>query len=910
MTDINVEEILKNLNLSKDTIQLIHNIRNSEPSRKVGSNGKNVPGFYPSKKMGLTIQFESHKLELAGIYEKEHDKKVIEYYDQPPSFTIKYENLKGAKKKSIGHRYTADFFVIEENWIGWEEWKSDEDLIKLSQKNLNRYCVDENGNWRCPPAEAYAQSMGLSFRIRSSKDIDWTYQRNLRFLEDYLLEEKPYVSDDASNMVLKLIGDKPSISLDELLSSQAVYTADDIFTMIANGQIYVDLFNYLIVDFEGFPLFKNEDTFHAYLNLQKALTPLQLKPETLDVTEGNKIQWDSKVWTIINIGEKVLTLFNEDQQLSELPKSVFEQLIVKGSIKGIKQIILSDVEKEAEEIFSSAGEKDLESANRKFIVVRGMIEGASYSEFDVPERTIRDWLKKYRNAENIYGNGYIGLLSKKKNQGNRSERLQTQVKVLMEKYIKDNYETIVQKKRRTVYNAFKEECKLKGYSYPTYKTFCKKVSQRPIYMQTLKRQGSKAAYKFEPFYFELMTTTPVHGDRPFEICHIDHTELDIELVCSQTGENLGKPWITFLVDAFSRRILAFYLTFDEPSYRSCMMVLRECVKIHNRLPYTIVVDGGKEFHSVYFDTLLARYNCKKKIRPGAKPKFGSVCERLFGTTNVMFIHNLLGNTKIMKNVRQVTKEVNPKVHAVWTLEDLFLMMDKWCYEVYDTTPHSALNDSPKEYFIKRIAKTGERKKTFIRYDETFTMLTLPTTKHGTAKVQTGNGVKINYFYYWAEELLHPDVEETKVPVRYDPFNLGKAYAYVGNYWVSLTSNSHATLSGLTEKQLKIVTAEIRKKNKIFGLKREMSSSQIVAFLNSAEAYECLGVQKAKDEALKATFKVIDGGKNKVTEIQKNQENPPKEKNVSGKKETLTESPRDSVLKRMKENNSFHVYKEL
>jgi len=29
-------------------------------------------------------------------------------------------------------------------------------------------------------------------------------------------------------------------------------------------------------------------------------------------------------------------------------------------------------------------------------------------------------------------------------------------------------------------------------------------------------------------------TTPRHGDRPYEIGHIDHTELDVEIVCSQT----------------------------------------------------------------------------------------------------------------------------------------------------------------------------------------------------------------------------------------------------------------------------------------------------------------------------------------------------------------------------------------
>ena len=78
----------------------------------------------------------------------------------------------------------------------------------------------------------------------------------------------------------------------------------------------------------------------------------------------------------------------------------------------------------------------------------------------------------------------------------------------------------------------------------------------------------RAACKYEPSYWDLDLTTPRHGDRPFEIGHIDHTELDVELRCETTGHALGRPWVTLLVDAFSRRILAAYLTFDLTSYRS------------------------------------------------------------------------------------------------------------------------------------------------------------------------------------------------------------------------------------------------------------------------------------------------------------------------------------------------------
>ena len=56
---------------------------------------------------------------------------------------------------------------------------------------------------------------------------------------------------------------------------------------------------------------------------------------------------------------------------------------------------------------------------------------------------------------------------------------------------------------------------------------------------------------------------------------------------------------------------------------------------------------------------MARYECIKKNRLPAQTRFGSLVERMFGATNTQFVHNLLGNTRITRNVRQVPKSVNP-----------------------------------------------------------------------------------------------------------------------------------------------------------------------------------------------------------------------------------------------------------
>jgi putative transposase len=79
----------------------IAHVRSSEPSRRVGGGRSNVTGRYPSKKMGVTIQFESHRVELPAIFELEHDSSVLEYYDQAPSIKLDYCSADGKRLLSL-----------------------------------------------------------------------------------------------------------------------------------------------------------------------------------------------------------------------------------------------------------------------------------------------------------------------------------------------------------------------------------------------------------------------------------------------------------------------------------------------------------------------------------------------------------------------------------------------------------------------------------------------------------------------------------------------------------------------------------------------------------------------------------------------------------------------------------------
>src|SRR5690242_13226026 len=61
------------LQLSPATRDFLTRIRSSPPARRVQGRLLNVCGPYASRKMGVSIQFESHTVELWAIYTMEYD---------------------------------------------------------------------------------------------------------------------------------------------------------------------------------------------------------------------------------------------------------------------------------------------------------------------------------------------------------------------------------------------------------------------------------------------------------------------------------------------------------------------------------------------------------------------------------------------------------------------------------------------------------------------------------------------------------------------------------------------------------------------------------------------------------------------------------------------------------------------
>src|SRR5438552_9322155 len=102
------------LQFASETEALIAAIRSSPPVRRVSGRAGNITGRYPSPKMGVSIQFESDR---------------VEFYDQSSRTPLSY-------RAKSGHRttqwHTSDFFVLRRESAGWEEWKPADSLDTLA----------------------------------------------------------------------------------------------------------------------------------------------------------------------------------------------------------------------------------------------------------------------------------------------------------------------------------------------------------------------------------------------------------------------------------------------------------------------------------------------------------------------------------------------------------------------------------------------------------------------------------------------------------------------------------------------------------------------------------------------------------------------------------------------------------
>ncbi|MFT7776615.1 transposase [Roseateles sp.] len=807
------------------------------PSRRVRSTVKSMSGGYPSTKMGVSISFESRTLELPAVRVLEHDEAVIAFFDQAPPLTVRYK--RGNRTRSYLQR--PDFLVVRDDVVVLIECKPMAQIAVRNARDPDFY-MQRGGRWFCPALQEAARPLGLQHEVWTEEAFSPISLRNLRMLGDYLSSHNSTLAgyDVALVALQRYLSAEARAQVDQVLDVLAEEVCvEHLYAAIAQGDVAFDPASAPLAEPHRCFLYRDQRTLRAFELSDRSRTPVagRVAVPIVEVGSGMSIEWDGHIWRCLQAGHTMVSLSRADRH-EAIPRAVFDDLVRTGVVKPLSTQAAQSSDAAVFERIAKAPEAALRSANdRHKRIERYLVPGAKAPTC----RTVRRYVAQYRQAQVAHGVGFVGLIPGFARSGNRKPRLQKAVLEIVQRNVDAHYLKSENKHALSVYGLIADDCKAARLPVPSYSWFCRFLSKLPAYRTALARGGRKGAYSLEPRALEGDGLDKMAPERPFEVVHVDHTLLDVETVSGETSEPLGRCWLTVMIDHFSRRVLAFHLTFDPPSYRSVLMVMRRCVQRHGRLPEVIVVDGGKEFHSTWFDVTAALYRVTVLRRPIAKARFGSQGERMFGTCNTNLVHFLSGNTQLRRNVRELTAEVDPNRSAVWTLPMLHDALVRYFYEIYDTLEHRELLVTPRFAFERGMERHGTSPQRLVAFNELFHITTSAAPPKRTAKVQP-DGVKIHYLYYG-----HPALQRhlgESVEVRYDPFDKSVAWAFVDGAWLRLRTRHDALLRGFTERDIDLATIEWRKRRSMVERQR-LTQPVLIAFLKEILETEVLLLERKR-----------------------------------------------------------------
>jgi transposase InsO family protein len=835
------EEELKNYfdarGLAEAARALIRRLRATQPARAVGGTRRANSTAFASRKMGLTIQAESLHGEEVACWLWEHDPDTYEYWDQPPS-----EQLSTTREDGRCYKYLAtfDYFVLARDFCGWVEIKRREEIERLAANGDRRYALGAEGRWHYLPGEERAREMRLDFELRLVEDTNPVLAANVRFLASYLRPDAPAVAATTRGRILERVRSGGWHRVADLVQSAEVpWTPDDVFALIAARHLHFRLDADRLSDYEHVYAFADANAAAAFeLARRTECAPLAPVPK-IAVEHGSRWTLYSSPWTVVDRDHEGVALVSGDGTLTRLKWPAIHALLESRDLHG-------DVPVDADDTPASRIAQRLRTAtasDRDLALLRWQAlfpdSGQPPPDRPVPARTLRHWRQLYRDGQRLYGNGFIALLPRVSGRGNRSRRLQEAALEIVQATIRDKFLSAESPTRKSAWGHCLLRLAASGLPAISRKAFSREIKRLATACeQAYSRAGRKEAYQVSAWYWRLDETTPRHGQRPWEVAHIDHTQLDLQLLDPRFRRTTRKVWATALIDGNSRLVLAVVLSFDRPRSEACMRVLRECLRRFHRVPETVVVDHGKEFRSTCFVQLLAYLEISVRYRPPGSPRHGAVIERLFRRWNDDFIHNVTGNNQALQRPRSMAASHDPRQVALWTLDDFEPVFKKYLHEIYaKELVHEALGVTPQQAYDVGMHDGGLRPHCLIEVSADMELMFLPLIKNKAAKVHPGGRIQVGSIDYHCSDLESPQVEGTKVPVRYDPDNAARVYVLLKRGWVEAFSSYRALFERYTAAEISRHTRELRDRLGTGRRARAANAATLARFLLAIELRE-------------------------------------------------------------------------
>jgi putative transposase len=425
--------------------------------------------------------------------------------------------------------------------------------------------------------------------------------------------------------------------------------------------------------------------------------------------------------------------------------------------------------------------KELFSAPAKLSSVRAVA-----TQYNVDPSTLYRWLERYQS-----GGGRISALLRSTRSDAAVTRLDPKVEVMLEKAVS----AFLDDQRRTVtslWDDLEADCHAAGVDAPHINTLRNRIKQISEHLQIASRFGAKLArekYGQLPRVFQ-------GAMAPHALVQVDHTKVDIIVLDEDTREPIGRPWITVVLDIYSRVVLGFHLSLDPPGTLAVGLALAHAVLPKrpwlDRLGLSLVwpcqglvgcvyPDNGLEFHGSMLERACQEYGIDLQFRPLARTEFGGHIERFMRTLGEN-VHALPGTT--FSDVKE-KGDYDSAAHACMTLSELEIWMTHFIAGVYHNRPHRGIgNQTPlqryEEWFRVHGSQLGVEVAPMPDDERRFRLDLLPFEMR---TIQRG-GVEMHFGHIYQDDILRPFIgmKDPQEPTKgqryhfsYDPRDISIAY---------------------------------------------------------------------------------------------------------------------------------------
>jgi putative transposase len=386
-------------------------------------------------------------------------------------------------------------------------------------------------------------------------------------------------------------------------------------------------------------------------------------------------------------------------------------------------------------------------AQERFEIIRPALEeGVTQAQVarahNIPASTVQSWIKRYRDK------GLAGLANEGRSDKGKSRRLPKDAVGLIEGLALQT----PPRSMASIHRQVVEIAEKQGWKPPSYDRVRQIIKSIDPALVTYAHQGA-AAYREE---FDLLYRREAsHSNAMWQA---DHCELPI-LLLDEAGKP-DKPQLTAIEDDYSRLIVGYRLSFQQPNALTTALTLRTaiCRKEDPRwhaygIPTVFYSDHGPDFTSQHMEQVAADLPLELIFSKVKVPRGHGKIERFFRSVEQLLLQDLPG----------YAPEGSTGVKAVLTLPAFEHRFRNWLLDDYHRRVHVEMKCQPQERweaggFLPRTPKSLEQLDLLL--------LTVAKTRH----VQQ-DGIRFQGYRYMDQTLAGYVKEE--VVIRYDPADMAE-----------------------------------------------------------------------------------------------------------------------------------------